>query len=54
MGPHRRLRIYVRYDFPSIIKYLELSKGDLFTVYKRDWCGYHTTNTCGYPLFAKN
>jgi len=32
MGPHRRLKIYVGYDSPSIIKYLELLIGDLFTV----------------------
>ena len=30
MGPQRRLRVYVGYDSPSIIKYLELSTGDLF------------------------
>jgi hypothetical protein len=31
MGPHRNLRIYVGYKSPSIIKYLELITGDLFT-----------------------
>ena len=31
MGPQRRLGIYVGYDSPSIIKYLEPSTGDLFT-----------------------
>ena len=31
MGPQRRLRIYVRYDSPSIIKCLEPSTNDLFT-----------------------
>ena len=30
MGPQRRLRIYVGYESPSIIKYLEPSTGDLF------------------------
>jgi len=30
MGPQRRLGIYVGYDSPSIIKYLEPSTGDLF------------------------
>ena len=30
MGPQRRLGIYVRYESPSIIKYLEPSIGDLF------------------------
>ena len=31
MGPQRRLRIYVGYDSPSIIRYLEPSIGDVFT-----------------------
>jgi hypothetical protein len=31
MGPHRKLRIYVGYQSPSIIKYLEPLTGDLFT-----------------------
>ena len=31
MGPQRRLEIYVGYESPSIIKYLEPSTGDLFT-----------------------
>jgi len=31
MGPQRRLGIYVGYESPSIIKYLEPSMGDLFT-----------------------
>ena len=31
MGPQRRLGIYVGYDSPSIIKYLEPSTCDLFT-----------------------
>ena len=31
MGPQRRLRIYVGYESPLIIKYLETSTGDLFT-----------------------
>jgi hypothetical protein len=31
MGPHRKLGIYVGYDSPSIIKYLEPKTGDLFT-----------------------
>ncbi|XP_070035716.1 uncharacterized protein [Nicotiana tomentosiformis] len=30
MGPKRRLRIYVGYESPSIIKYLEPMTGDLF------------------------
>ena len=31
MGPHRRMGIYVGYNSPSIIKYLEPLTGDLFT-----------------------
>ena len=31
MGPQRRLGIYVEYDSPSIIRYLETSIGDVFT-----------------------
>jgi hypothetical protein len=31
MGPHRKISIYVGYHSPSIIKYLELMIGDLFT-----------------------
>ena len=31
MGPQRRLGIYVRFESPSIIKYLEPLTGDLFT-----------------------
>ena len=30
MGPQRRMRIYVEFDSPTIIKYLELTTGDLF------------------------
>ena len=30
MGPQRRLRIYVGYDSPSIIRYLESSTEDVF------------------------
>ncbi|XP_052888014.1 uncharacterized protein LOC128296622 [Gossypium arboreum] len=32
MGPQRRLGIYVGYESPSIIKYVEPLTGDLFTV----------------------
>ena len=32
IGHQERLRVYVGYDFPSIIKYLELPIGDLFIV----------------------
>jgi hypothetical protein len=31
MGPHRKLGIYVGYQSPSIIKYLEPLTGDLYT-----------------------
>ena len=31
MGPQRRLGIYVGYESPSLIKYLEPSMGDIFT-----------------------
>jgi hypothetical protein len=31
MGPQRRLRIYIDFHSPSIIIYLELLTGDVFT-----------------------
>ena len=31
MGPQRRLKIYIGYESPTIIKYLEPSMGDIFT-----------------------
>ena len=31
MGPHWKLGVYVGYETPSIIKYLEPKTGDLFT-----------------------
>jgi hypothetical protein len=31
MGPHRKLGIYVGFQYPSILKYLEPLMGDLFT-----------------------
>ena len=31
MGPQKNMGIYVGYESPSIIKYLEPSTGDLFT-----------------------
>jgi hypothetical protein len=36
MGPHRKLRIYVGYQSPSIIKYLEPFIGDIFTTWYAD------------------
>jgi hypothetical protein len=35
-GPHRKMGIYVRYHFLSIIKYLEHMTGDLFTAWHAD------------------
>ena len=32
MGPQRRLGVYVGFDSPSIIRYLEPLTGDVFTV----------------------
>jgi hypothetical protein len=32
MGSHRRMGIYVRFQSPSILKYLEPLIGDLFTI----------------------
>jgi hypothetical protein len=37
MGPHRKLGIYVGYQSPSIIKYLESLIGDLFTAQYADY-----------------
>ena len=43
MGPHRKMVIYVGYESPSIIKYLEPKIGDLFTaryadsIFDEDW-----------------
>jgi hypothetical protein len=36
MGPHRRIVIYVGYQSPSILKYLEPLTGDLFTARSAD------------------
>ena len=43
MGPQRRLEIYVGYDSPSIIKYLEPLTGDVFTARFAD-CHFNETN----------
>jgi len=43
MGPQRRLGIYVGYDSPSIIKYLEPLTGDVFTARFVD-CHFNETN----------
>ena len=42
MGPQRRMRIYVGYDSPSIIHYLEPLADDLFTARFMDYNFYET------------
>src|SRR4051812_9456785 len=51
MGPQRRLGIYVGFDSPSIIRYLEPLTGDLFTARFAD-C--HFDETTFPPLGEKN
>ena len=48
MGPQRSLGIYVGYDSPSIIKYLEPLTGDVFTTRFVD-CHFNETN---FPTLA--
>jgi hypothetical protein len=43
MGPHRKLGIYVGYQSPSIIKYLERLTGDLFMAWYAD-CIFNEDN----------
>ncbi|XP_058733845.1 uncharacterized protein LOC131605515 [Vicia villosa] len=43
MGPQRRMGIYVGYESPSIIKYLEPTTGDLFTARFAD-CHFDESN----------
>jgi hypothetical protein len=43
MGPQRRLGLYVGYESPSIIKYLEPTTGDLFTARFAD-CHFDESN----------
>ena len=43
MGPQRRLGIYIGYESPSIIKYLEPSMGDIFTARFAD-CHFDESN----------
>ena len=43
IGPQRRLGIYVKFDSPSIIKYLEPLTGDVFTA-RFDDCHFNKTN----------
>jgi hypothetical protein len=42
MGPQRRLRIYIDFHSPSIIKYLESLTGDIFTAHFDD-CQFDET-----------
>ena len=42
MGPQRRLRIYVGYGSPSIIRYLEPLIGNIFTAWFTD-CHFNET-----------
>jgi hypothetical protein len=42
MGPQRRLGIYVGFDSPSIIRYLEPLTGDVFTARFAD-CHFNET-----------
>ncbi|KAM1084166.1 hypothetical protein ACFX19_022884 [Malus domestica] len=42
MGPQRRLGIYVGFDSPSIIRYLESLTGDMFTAHFAD-CHFDET-----------
>jgi hypothetical protein len=37
MDPHRKMGIYVGYHSPSIIKYMKLITGDLFTARYADY-----------------
>ena len=49
MGPQRRLGIYVGYDSPSIIKYLEPLTGDVFTARFAD-CHFNEAN---FPILGE-
>ena len=49
MGPQRRLRIYVGFETPSIIRYLEPLSGDVFTVRFAD-CQF---NEVVFPTLGK-
>ena len=40
MGPQRIVGIYVGYESPSIVKYLEPTTGDLFTAHFAD-CNFN-------------
>jgi hypothetical protein len=42
IGPQRRLRIYIGFHSPSIIKYLEPLTGDIFTAHFAD-CQFDET-----------
>ena len=49
MGPQRRLRIYVGFETPSIIRYLEPLTGDVFTAHFSD-CQF---NEVVFPILGK-
>jgi len=49
MGPQRRLGIYVGYESPSIIRYLEPKTGDVFTARFAD-CNF---NEAIFPLLGE-
>ncbi|KAM1043968.1 hypothetical protein ACFX2J_034970 [Malus domestica] len=42
MGPQRKMGTYVRYDSPSIIRYLEPLTDDLFTAHF-EYCHFYET-----------
>jgi hypothetical protein len=56
MGPHRRMKIYVRFQSPSILKYVEPLTGDLFMTRFADciFNEYHFSVLGGYNKFINN
>ncbi|KAM2073215.1 hypothetical protein ACFX1T_041436 [Malus domestica] len=48
MGPQRKMGIYVGYDLPSMVRYLEPLTGDLFTA---RFMNYHFDKTV-FPLLG--
>ena len=49
MGPQRRLGIYIGYESPSIIKYLEPSTEDIFTARFADYHFYESN----FPIIGE-
>ena len=47
MGPQRRLGIYMSFDSPSIVRYLEPLTGDVFKAHFKD---YYFNETIFPPL----